>query len=263
MKMKFIFLILTISLSVCVMGIGESKTRVLIVDGYGNHDWRSLFDGHSLDGWSVHCLPADKDKRFWFAKDGYIECNSIGHGDHDYIWLIYDEEFDDFQLVLQFQIFKSSKGNSGVQFRSRFDDSESARKGGWLNGPQADIHPPNPLRAGLIYDETDGVNRWIYPSLPDYNMVAEKAPKPAHQTKLVYAEDDPDAWNSMEIICEGMHIETFVNGIRITDFDAEGILNDALHLEKNVGTTGKIALHLHAHDELLIRFKEIMIREIE
>jgi predicted alpha-1,6-mannanase (GH76 family) len=170
-----------------------------------------------------------------------------------------DREFSDFELQLKFQIFKTSNGNSGVQFRSRFDDSANAREDGWLNGPQVDIHPPAPFRAGLIYDETDGVNRWIFPSMKNWEIGEKDVAKTALQTKLFYADNDPNAWNTMEISCRGMKIKTFVNGNLVTDFDATGILNDEIHIQKNVGTSGKIALQLHASDELKIRFKDIKI----
>jgi len=116
------------------------------------------------------------------------------------------------------------------------------------------------MRAGLIYDETDHVRRWIFPSLPDWNIEADQVPKSAQQTQLIYADSDPDAWNTMEIICEGMKVKTFVNGLRIVDFDADGILNDTLHRDRNVGTRGIIALQLHRNDETLIRFKELLIK---
>ena len=173
-----------------------------------------------------------------------------------------DNEYDDFQLRLEFQIFKESKGNSGLQFRSRFDTSDANSEGGWLNGPQVDIHPPSPLRTGLIYDETRGVQRWIYPSLPDWEMVPDSAPEEAHHTLLNYADENPDNWNSLELICHGMEIRTFVNGHRVTRFDASGILDDKNHTDHNVGTKGHIALQLHSGDESLIRFRNIYIRKI-
>jgi len=118
------------------------------------------------------------------------------------------------------------------------------------------------MRAGLIYDETEKVRRWIYPSLPDWKITAEQAPAAAHKTELHYIEDDPEAWNEMEIICEGMHVVTVVNGNRVTDFDANGILNDDLHKVRNSGESGFFALQLHAHDELKIRFKDIVVKEL-
>jgi type 1 glutamine amidotransferase len=130
--------------------------------------WEDLFNGRDLKGWAVKCHERDKNKGFWKVNKGAIECNSIGRTDHDYVWLMHEKEFDNFELHTKFQVFQSSKGNSGIQFRSRYDESKTAPGGGWLNGPQVDIHPPNPMRTGLIYDETDGANRWIYPSMPNW-----------------------------------------------------------------------------------------------
>ena len=224
--------------------------------------WEDLFNGKNLDGWEIKCLPEDWGKEFWTVKDGAIECNSIGNPDHHYFWLMNKNEYVDFDLRLKFQIFKSSTGNSGVQFRSRYDTSEKAREGGWLSGPQADIHAPAPFRAGLIYDETDGVNRWIHPSLPNWKIEENDVPKAALQTQLFYADENLNTWNSMEIICEGMKIRTFVNGKLVTNFDGTGILDDAVHKEKNAGTSGQIALQLHSSDELFIRYKDLKIRKI-
>lgn len=222
--------------------------------------WINLFNGKNLDGWTVHCQAQDAGKVFWTVNNGAIECNSIGRPDHKYVWLMHESDFSDFDLRLKFQVFKSSSGNSGVQFRSRYDNSGNAREGGWLSGPQVDIHPPAPFRAGLIYDETDGVNRWIHPSMPDWKIDENNVPKAALQTRLVYADDNPNAWNTLEISCHEMKIETVVNGNKVTDFDASGILDDEIHMQEKVGTTGKIALQLHSSDELLIRYKDIQIK---
>ena len=262
MRIRTLLFSVSLFMSSLLFSAPSGKIRALIIDGYSNHEWSALFDGSSLDGWSVKCTPPDKQKTYWSVNHGAIECNSLGDPDHHYVWLATDREFGDFQLRLKFQVYQSSSGNSGVQFRSRYDDSDTALFGGWLNGPQADIDPRNPFRAGLIYDETNRVRRWIHPSLPDWKIEVDQAPSPARSTKLFYADDDPEAWNTMEIICEGMHIKTFVNGFRVTDFDAEGILDDAIHAERNVGTKGHIALQLHSGNELMIRFKDLFIREL-
>jgi hypothetical protein len=234
---------------------------ILISSGCKKEEWESLFNDEDLEGWTVKCLPADQGKEYWTVTDGYIQCNSMGDKGHNYVWLISDREFADFHLRLKFQVFSESGGNSGVQFRSRYDDSDSATYGGWLNGPQVDIHGPDPYRTGLIYDETDGVRRWIYPSLPDWNITPEQAPRSALETSLVYFEDSPEAWNDMEIICRGMMVETRVNGNSVTEFNGEGILNDEVHKLRKSGQIGSIAFQLHMNDELKIRFKDILIKE--
>lgn len=223
--------------------------------------WISLFSGKDLEGWVIRCLPEDSGKNYWNAGNGYIECNSLGDPDHHYVWLVSEREFGDFHLKLEFQVFRASAGNSGVQFRSRYDHTENARDGGWLNGPQADIHGPVPWRTGLIYDETEGVQRWIFPSLPDWNIQEKQVPATALKTSLVYHEDEPDEWNSMEIICRGMRVKTLVNGNLVADFDGDGILDDEAHLARGVGSRGSIALQLHMNDELRIRFRNLLIKE--
>ena len=220
--------------------------------------WISLFNGKDLDGWLVRCLPEDSHKLYWSAGEGFIECNSMSDPDHNYVWLVSEREFSDFHLKLEFQVFRSSEGNSGVQFRSRYDDGED---GGWLNGPQADIHGPAPWRTGMIYDETKGVQRWIFPSLADWNISREEVPVSAQNTSLLYHEDDPDLWNTMEIICRGMRVSTLVNGTTVADFDGEGILNDEVHRIRKVGSRGSLALQLHMNDALLIRYRSIFIKE--
>ncbi len=232
----------------------KSKTSLSQNDGR-----RSLFNGKDLTGWEVKCLPQDRGKVFWKVNDGAIECDSIGKPEHNYVWLMTQEEFVDFHFRMKFQVFQSSTGNSGLQFRSRYEESDSVPHRGWLNGPQIDIHPPMPLRTGLIYDETLGVRRWIHPSLANSTMVPAKAPPAAHHTKLRYADDAPDAWNTLELICDGMKIRTVINGNVVSDYDATGVLDDETHRTCNVGMKGKFALQLHSRDELLIRFKEIEI----
>jgi hypothetical protein len=233
----------------------------LLLAGCQQEEWESLFNGKNLEGWTIKCIPEDQGKEYWAVVDGAIECNSMGDKQHNYVWLASDREFRDFHLKLKFQVFRDCQGNSGVQFRSSYDSSDTARHGGWLNGPQADIHGPVPFRCGLIYDETESVRRWIHPSLPDWKIMEEQAPEQALETQLLYYEDDPKAWNEMEIICEDMHVITVVNGNQVSDFQGEGILNDHLHKIRHSGERGCLAFQLHSNDELRIRFKDINIKE--
>jgi hypothetical protein len=246
-----------------IMRFGLLITALFLGTGVNSckiSQWESLFNGKDLEGWVVRSLPADQAKSYWTVKEGFIECNSMGDRSHNYVWLATEREFGNFHLKLKFQVFKESEGNSGVQFRSRYDDSETALYKGWMNGPQVDIHGPDPYRAGLIYDETDGVRRWIYPPLPDWNISREQAPSSALDTRLVYYEDDPEAWNDMEIICNGMVVETRINGNQVTLFDGKDVLNDEVHQFRKSGGYGCIAFQLHMGDELKIRFKDIYIK---
>lgn len=222
-------------------------------------EWQTLFNGKDLDGWQVKCLPADQDTNYWTVVDGTIECNSLGDKDHDYVWLMHDDEFSDFHLSLEFRTSPASPGNSGVQVRSRYDTTEGAPGGGWLDGPQVDIHPPGPWRTGLIYDETRGTRAWIHPRLEDWNISREDALIP---DPVFFRGDEEPAWNRLEIRCEGTRIQTVLNGQAVSDFDGSGLLDDEDHVKYDVGLNGRIALQLHMRDELQIWFRDIRIRDL-
>lgn len=217
-----------------------------------------LFNGVDLSGWHVRCKPGDAEKVFWKVEGDAIVCDSIGRKAHDYVWLMTDGEFGDFELRLKFQAFKESPGNSGLQFRSRFDASAN---GGWLDGPQVDIHPPasQNWRTGLIYDETREEKRWIFPSLKDWNI--DSSHKPAGHV-FKYANDKEDNWNELVLVCRGTHVRTVLNDVVVTDWDGAGVFDNEAHVRHNAGRRGHFALQLHSGDELRIRFKDIELRQL-
>ncbi|MGE5294694.1 MAG: DUF1080 domain-containing protein [Solirubrobacterales bacterium] len=217
-------------------------------------DWQALFNGQDLSGWTVKCKPADRDKTFWRVEDGCIVADSMGRPDHDYVWLVSDQEYSDFVLVLSFQAYRDNPGNSGVQIRSRYDD-----QAGWLDGPQVDIHPPGPWRTGMIWDETRGSGRWLYPPVREGQWVNQLMANP---DLVFYYEDQDPGWNLMEIRAVGPTISVVLNGISVTSYDGAGILNDPIHQERGVGARGHIALQIHTGDELKVRFKALLLHEL-
>jgi len=221
----------------------------------GGTAWTPLFNGTDLSGWTVRCQPPDAGKGFWKADQGTILCDSMGRGNHNYVWLVSEREYGDFELRLRFQVYRDSPGNSGLQFRSRFDETAN---GGWLDGPQVDIHPPGPMtwRTGLIYDETRGEQRWVSPSLKDWSM----DPKHEPTNHVFRYADQGDGWNELVLICQGTRVRTVVNGVVRTDWDGAGVLDNAAHVSRKVGRLGHLALQLHSGDELRIRFKDIQLR---
>ena len=228
----------------------------LVVSGAPAPDegWQSLFDGRTLAGWHVAARPGDEGKSFWQVRDGAITCDSRGRPDHDYVWLVSDGEYGDFELRLLVRGFRQVPGNSGIQFRSRYD-----RAAFWLDGPQVDVHPPAPWRTGLVYDETRGAQRWIHPSLPDWSIEPRHGPR---EWRWRGAEEG-DGWNEIHLTCRGTKVTAEVNGITIADFDGAGILDDEAHRRHGVGLRGHFALQLHKGDELLIEFRAIRVRPLD
>jgi len=223
---------------------------VLAADDSQDEGWVSLFDGETLDGWTVKCKPADAEKKYWSVDKGTILCDSMNDGKHDYVWLTTDKEYGDFELRLKVQGFGDSSGNSGVQIRSRYDDSI-----GWLDGPQVDIHPPVATRTGSIYDETRETRRWLFHAKPD---------NPPRERVFYYGDAaDGPTWNEMRIVCRGTKIKSYLNGVLVADYDGAGLLDDDAHRTHRVGMKGHVALQLHRNDRLRIRFKDIEIRPLE
>lgn len=209
--------------------------------------WQSLFDGKTLTGWRVECKPADRGKTFWSVREGAIACDSVGRKEHDYVWLVSEAEFADFELEFEVRGNAASTGNSGMQFRSRYDQEL-----GWLHGPQIDIHPPAPFRTGLIYDETREARRWIHPSLKDWQIAPGDAPHAFHW--------NAGGWNRIRLVCAGTRVKSWLNGSPVADYDGAGVLDDEAHRRRRAGMQGHFALQLHSGDELRIEYRSIRVR---
>jgi hypothetical protein len=219
-----------------------------------HRDWLSLFDGESLAGWQVKCLPKDGDKQYWKASDGAIVAEVPDGSSHNYIWLLTEAEYSDFELTLKVQTYSEGTGNSGIQVRSRYDDDA-----GWLDGPQVDINPPGPWRNGFIYDETRGAKIWVSPLV---GRPAEAKPDHAPDGWTWTHADTEDVWNDVHIVCQGTQIKTIMNGVTVCDYDGTGHLDDENHRSHNVGMKGHIGLQIHPGGTMLIRFKDIQLRRL-
>jgi len=217
-------------------------------------EWLSLFNGKDLTDWVVKCKPADAGKQFWRVEDGTILADSMAGKDHDYIWLLTEKQYGDFILRLHFQAYSDNPGNSGVQIRSRYDDNA-----GWLDGPQVDINPPGPWRTGMIWDETRGVKHWLYPDVPKGKWVN---PSMAPPGMVFYYSDEGSGWNEFEIKAVGTKVTAHLNGVKVTEYDGTGVLDDDVHKARNVGLFGHIALQIHTRDLLRIRFRDIYIKDL-
>ena len=217
-------------------------------------DFIKLIDGNDLNQWIVKKAKKDSATTYWRIHDSIITANSIGDSTHDYVWLMTKAEYDNFHLKLKFRPYRESPGNTGIQIRSRYDDETE-----WLDGPQIDIHPPGSWRTGMMWDETRGNKRWIYPDIPDTSWVHEDMVE--NPPPLYYAGDSVE-WNQMEIIAHGTRIKAKLNDRLITDLNGESILNDHIHQRREVGMNGHICLQIHKNDQLKIDFKDILIKNI-
>ncbi len=212
--------------------------------------FKSLFNGKDLSGWNIISAEND-DKDFVSVKNGSITIDS--DGGHGWLWVMTDKEYEDFVLKVKFTAPKGDYGNSGINFRSRFDKNDS---GGYLNGLQVDIYPKDDWRTGLILDMTRGNERWLQPDMPGWNISKQSTPE-----NWTY-NYEPE-WNDLEIRVIGTKVTTIVNGvIYIDQWDGENVMNDEKHKNKNVGRKGYIALQAHSSNKVKISFKDILIQDL-
>jgi multimeric flavodoxin WrbA len=204
-----------------------------------------LFDGKTIDGWTIECLPKDRvlATTAWTVDRGTILANTVGHPEHFYIMLVTQKEYGDFVLRLRIQVERGVTGNSGIQIRSRYNPET-----GWMEGPQIDINPPDPTLTGRLWNEGPGPHRW----LSNDTIKGQK----------FYYADEGDGWNDLEITARGMKIKSVLNGVTVVDYDGSGVLDDDLHQKLRVGTRGMIGLQIHANDELKLRFKDVLIQPL-
>lgn len=180
-------------------------------------DWRPLFNGKDLSGWVV----VGKEK--WTVEDGVIHGQAVTTG---YGYLRTEQKFKDFQLFLRFKC--EGIGNSGVFFRSEFDEA-TARV---LHGLQFEIDPRIGRHTGGVYGDGRG---WIVWPAPEKEPLLR-----------------PDDWNDYLLIVVGNRYISYLNGVLMVDFtDPQPKSFD-----------GYIALQLHSGGQANMKFKDIWIRDL-
>jgi len=183
--------------------------------------WTPLFNGHNIDGWKV----AGTDS--WTVNNGAILAESTSG---KYGYLMTTRDYKNFDLKLEFDA--ETLGNSGVFFHSRIT-GENPKTGPDIVGVQAEIDPSR--HTGGLY-ETGG-HGWV--ALP--TAAGEKAIKPLGQ------------WNSLEVLVDGDHIVTHLNGVQIVDY----------HYDPAKYTDGEIGLQIHTGEhDARIRFRNLEIQEL-
>jgi len=187
-------------------------------------EWINLFDGETLNGWSIHSGSAK-----YRVEDGSIVGTAVKRSPNTF--LCTDQEFSDF--ILEFEVLLvSPELNSGVQFRSMIAEEEMVF---WFRNDQGK-HQPRTIPADRVYgyqveiaNEASGVSGGVYdearrafmdPWWPEKGSKASKAFKDKQ-------------WNKYRIECKGSSIRTIVNGVVVAD------------LKDSLNDSGIIGLQVH------------------
>ena len=179
---------------------------VLPSASWAQDQWISLFDGETLNGWSVHSGHAK-----YRVEDGSIVGQAVSNSPNSF--LCTDREFGDF--ILEFEVYlEDARLNSGVQFRSQIAEKELTF---WFRNDQGEYGPVKIPKdrvygyqveiaangsSGGVYDEA---RRAMLPWWPQEGSPESKAFK-------------ENQWNHYRVECRGDSIRTIINGTVITDF---------------------------------------------
>ena len=163
--------------------------------------WVQLFDGKTLEGWEQHGGAAT-----YKVEDGVIVGTSAPNTPNTF--LCTDREYGDF--VLEYDYFPHPTLNCGVQFRSQIREKDDR-----VWGYQCEIDPSDRKWSAGVYHE--GARGWLYP------VEAARA----------QAAFEPGVWNSVRIVCHGPVIQTYLNGVHVSelidDGERKGIIGLQVH----------------------------------
>lgn len=178
----------------------------LHVTSSGQDGWINLFDGETLEGWSIHSGNA-----LYRVEDNTIVGQAVKNSPNSF--LCTEREFGDF--ILEFEVLvEDDELNSGVQFRSHIAPHELVfwfrnEKGQYqqnkipadrVYGYQVEIAAGG--GSGGVYDEA---RRAMMPWWPEEGSKESKAFKKGE-------------WNSYRVECKGDSIRTIVNGVIVSNF---------------------------------------------
>ncbi len=225
MKRAFRFSIVGVRGLVCLF-VFLAAARLLVAD----EGWVSLFDGKSLEVWTVRGGFAE-----YRAEDGMIVGKTSEGSPNTFLT---KGPYGDF--ILEFEVLCDQELNSGVQIRSHVYDENSPKKGrkGTVYGYQCEIAPGTDT-SGNFWDEAREGKWW-----DDFSN------KPAARTAFKDGQ-----WNKYRVVAQGDHIRSWINGVACADFhdktDASGFIGLQVHgIAKGKGP-------------YQVRWKNIRIKELK
>jgi len=199
-----------------------------------------LYNGKNLDGWKV----VNGDGQY---KAEGEELRGVGENVHANTFLRTEKTYKNFDLRFDMK-FDEAEGNSGVQFRGLQEpnkEGKDGRKFERVYGYQCE-HDPSPRcwTAGLYCEAMP--RGWLVPNQKD--KAESTAFTEANKKRYKAGE-----WNSIRILCEGNHIQIWLNGqqtVNYTDTSPEAI------------PEGFFALQVHAGKVTHVRWRNMRVKEL-
>ena len=163
--------------------------------------WRLLFDGRTMNGWRgayMDSLPS----RGWEVRDGALAVNESGGGEAAFGGdIVTIDEFASFELLVDFKL--TAGANSGIKYFV------------------IEAEPKTPGSAkGLEYQLLDDARH------PDAKLGIEGNRTCASLYDLIPAANKPAVpigeWNQARILVRGTHVEHWLNGVKVLEFERGG-----------------------------------------
>lgn len=220
-----------------ITAFGQAKKSNTLTKKEKKQGWVLLFDGKTSNGWTKSNGQAFPEKG-WEVKDGILTVLEGQKGGD----IVTVGEFSDFDFSVDFRMGPTCNsgvkyfftnyttgGNLGMEYQLLDDVGASDNKlANHLCGSLYDIFPPNE-------------------AIKKVNKLGE--------------------WNTARIICKGQHVEHWLNGIKILEFDRgseaylAAVAKSKYQTEPVFGMVekGRILLQEHQHET---SFRNIKIRKL-
>ncbi|GIX03462.1 MAG: hypothetical protein KatS3mg113_0468 [Planctomycetaceae bacterium] len=168
--------------------LGDQEPNTL-TDAERTAGWQLLFDGKSLTGWRgyrAETLPAS-----WRVADGSL----FSRREQGASWgdIITQEQYDDFELLVDWKMTRG--GNSGVMYRASEEYDHV-----WQSGPEFQVLDNTSHMDGLNPLASAGACYAVFPPAID-------ATQPLGE------------WNRTRIVCQGQHVEHWLNGVKLLEYE--------------------------------------------
>jgi Domain of Unknown Function (DUF1080) len=206
--------------------------------------WQLLFDGRSTAGWHGY---NKQDTKAWVIDDCSLKTSGTegNYGSDKRADLVTDREFTNFELSVDWKATKG--GNSGIIYGVIEDPKYQAA---WMTGPEYQLMDDVGFKEDVEPAQKAGSN---------YAMHA-----PDDKSKMLKPVGE---WNTTRIVVNGAHVEHWLNGKKILEFErwtpAWNALRDAGkwkgYPDYGKSKTGRIALQDHGS---IFWFRNVKIRPI-
>ena len=226
------------------MAIGCSNTgQHKLVNNSGDASFVSMFDGHSLAGWSEMLSSGENA---WSVEDGVI----VGNGDKGLGYLTYDRgDIGDFEMMFSYRF--PGEGNSGLNIRARPDptgkrdfQSYHVDIGHVGIGKQVlgawDFHTPGRREHACFRGDSlviDGNDQPILSPL---------------EGAVLLEDIRKGGWNEVHVVARGNHFKFSINGKPSAEF------TEHLPPEKRLDR-GMLQLQLH-DPGMIVEYRDLWLK---